>query len=204
MILPLYFARDGQRAFDQLTAACAADPGCAQAFPNLADRFQQLLARLDRNPDRVTVPHPRTGKAEQVTFDRLTISGIVFNALYLPETAAMLPFLIHRATEGDYTGLLALSSAGAGAIEGMSLGMRYSVICAEDAPRANDETILRVTGGTFAGAALARAFLKPCEFWPRGEIPDGYYAPFASAAPGLILSRRDARLHDACGPPVPE
>ena len=78
MILPLYFARDGQRAFDQLTAACAADPGCAQAFPNLADRFEQLLARLDRNPERVTVTHPRTGKPEQVTFDRLTISGIVF------------------------------------------------------------------------------------------------------------------------------
>jgi hypothetical protein len=31
MTFPLYFARDSQRAFDQLTAACAADPGCAQA-----------------------------------------------------------------------------------------------------------------------------------------------------------------------------
>jgi hypothetical protein len=30
----------------------------------------------------------------------------------------MLPLLIHRATEGDYTGLLALSSASVGAIEG--------------------------------------------------------------------------------------
>lgn len=60
MILPLYFARDSQRAFDQLTAACAADPSCAQAFPNLADRFEQLLARLDRKPERVTMTHPST------------------------------------------------------------------------------------------------------------------------------------------------
>jgi pimeloyl-ACP methyl ester carboxylesterase len=89
MILPLYFARDSQRAFDQLTAACTADPGCAQAFPNLADRFEQLLARLDRNPERVTLTHPRSGKPEQVTFDRLLVSGIVFQALYLPETAAI-------------------------------------------------------------------------------------------------------------------
>src|SRR5262245_1553438 len=139
MTFPLYFARRAQRAFDRLTAACAADPGCAQAFPNLADRFEQLLTRLDRKPERITVTDPRTGKPEQVTFDRLAISALVFNALYLPETAAMLPFLIHRATEGDYTGLLALSSAGVGAIEGMSMGMRYSVVCAEDAPRVNDE-----------------------------------------------------------------
>jgi pimeloyl-ACP methyl ester carboxylesterase len=198
MTFPLYFARDSQRAFEQLTAACAADPGCAQAFPNLAERFEQLLTRLDRKPERVTVTHPRTGKPEQVTFDRLAISAVVFNALYLPETAAMLPFLIHRATEGDYTGLLALSSAGVGAIEGMSMGMRYSVVCAEDAPRVNDETILRETRGTFAGATLAKAFLKPCEFWPRGEIPADYYAPFASEAPTLILSGE----FDPVTPPV--
>ena len=107
MVLPVYFARDSQRAFEKLTAACAADPGCAQAFPNLADRFEQMLARLDRKPERVTVTHPRTGKPEPVTLDRLTVSAVVFSALYLPETSAMLPFLIHRATEGDYSGLLA-------------------------------------------------------------------------------------------------
>jgi pimeloyl-ACP methyl ester carboxylesterase len=198
MILPLYFARDSQRAFDHLTAACAADRGCAQAFPNLAQRFEQLLTRLDRKPERVTVIHPRTGKPEQVTFDRLAISAVVFGALYLPETSAMLPFLIHRAAQGDYTGLLALNSVGVGAIEGMSMGMRYSVVCAEDAPRVNDETILRETRGTFAGAALAKAFLKPCEFWPRGEIPADYYAPFASEAPTLILSGQS----DPVTPPV--
>jgi pimeloyl-ACP methyl ester carboxylesterase len=198
MILPLYFARDSQRAFDHLATACAADPGCAQAFPNLADRFEQLLARLDRKPERVTVTHPRTGKPEQITFDRLVVSSIVFNALYLPETAAILPFLLHRAADGDYAGLLALGGAGVGAIEGMSMGMRYSVICAEDAPRLNEETIRRETGGTFAGAALAKAFLKPCEFWPRGEIPADYYAPFASEAPTLILSGQS----DPVTPPV--
>ena len=199
MILPVYFARDSQRAFDQLTAACAADSGCAQAFPNLADRFEQLLARLDRNPDRVTVTDPRTGQPEQVTFDRLNISGIVFQALYLPETAAMLPFLIHRATEGDYSGLLALASTGVGDIaEEMSLGMRYSVVCAEDAPRANDEIIAREAGGTFAGAAFAKAFLKPCEFWPRGEIPDDFHVPFSSEVPTLVLSGE----FDPVTPPV--
>ena len=198
MILPLYFARDSQRAFDRLAAACAADPGCARAFPNLAERFEQLLARLDRNPDSVTLTDPRTGKPENVTFDRLLVSGIVINALYLPETASMLPFLIYRATESDYTGLLALGSAGVGAIEGISLGMRYSVVCAEDAPRVNDETIARETRGTFAGITLAKAFLKPCDFWPPGEIPADYYAQFAAEAPTLILSGE----FDPVTPPV--
>jgi pimeloyl-ACP methyl ester carboxylesterase len=189
MILPLYFPRDSQRAFDQLTAACAADPGCAKAFPNLADRFEALLARLDRNPQHVTVTHPRTGKPEPLAVDRLMISSVVVTALYLPETAAVLPLLIQRATEGDYTGLLALSSAGvASAAEGMSLGMRYSVVCAEDAPRVRDEDIARETAGSFAGAGLVKAFLKPCEFWPRGEVPADFHASFASDAPALVLS----------------
>jgi pimeloyl-ACP methyl ester carboxylesterase len=30
--------------------------------------------------------------------------------------------------------------------------------------------------------------LKPCEFWPRGEIPAEYYKPVNSDAPVLILS----------------
>lgn len=198
MILPLHFPRDGQRALDRLTAACADDPGCAQAFPNLADRFEQLLARLDRNPERVTLTHPRTGEPEQVTLDRLLVSGIVIGALYLPETAALLPLAIYRAADGDYTTLLALSSAGVSAIEGISLGMRYSVLCAEDAPRVNDETLERATQGTFAGAGLVRTFLKPCDFWPRGKVGDDYYAPFASEAPTLILSGE----FDPVTPPV--
>jgi pimeloyl-ACP methyl ester carboxylesterase len=198
MILPLYFARDSQRAFEELMAACVADMGCAQAFPNIADRFEQLLARLDRNPERVTLTHPRTGKPELVTFDRLTVSGMVFTALYMPETAAMLPFLIHRATEGDYAGLLALSSAGVGSVEDMSLGMRYSVICAEDAPRVDDAMMTRESAGAFAGDTLARAFLKPCEFWPRGDVPADFSAPFASDAPTLILSGE----FDPVTPPV--
>ncbi|MBL8212571.1 MAG: alpha/beta hydrolase [Bryobacterales bacterium] len=198
MILPLHFARDSQHAFDRLAAACAADAGCAQAFPNLAQRFNQLLTRLDHHPEQVTIRHPRTGKLEQVTFDRLTISGIVFQALYLPETAAMLPFLIHRATEGGYAGLVALSSEGVGAVEGMSMGMRYSVVCAEDAPRLDERTIVREAQGTFAGPGLAKAFLKPCEFWPRGEIPADYHTPFSSNAPTLILSGE----FDPVTPPV--
>jgi pimeloyl-ACP methyl ester carboxylesterase len=76
--------------------------------------------------------------------------------------------------------------------------MRYSVVCAEDAPRVNDDAIARETGGTFAAATLAEMFLKPCEFWPRGEIPDNYYTPFASEAPTLILSGE----FDPITPPV--
>lgn len=198
MILPLYFARDSQRAFERLAAACAADAGCAQAFPNLADRFEQLLARLDRNPERVIVTHPRTGKPEPVTFDRLTMSGMVFTALYMPETTAMLPFLIDRATEGDYAGLLALSSAGVGSVEDMSLGMRYSVICAEDAPRVDAATMARESAGAFALDTLAKAFLKPCEFWPRGDVPADFYAPLTSETPTLVLSGE----FDPVTPPV--
>ncbi|MBI1355703.1 MAG: alpha/beta fold hydrolase [Acidobacteria bacterium] len=190
LILPQYFARDSQRAWDLLIADCNADPACADAFPNLAARFEQLLSRLDADPERVTLTHPRTGKREVVTVDRRLVSLIVFDALYTSETAATLPFLIDRATEGDYSGLLALSSVGVSAGVEISLGMRYSVICAEDAPRATPAALVREAAGTFGRAALAEMFLEPCKFWPRGEVPGDYYEPFVAETPALLLSGR--------------
>jgi pimeloyl-ACP methyl ester carboxylesterase len=188
MGLPLYMARDGQRAFDLLAEACEADAGCAAAFPDFASRFHLLLDRLDRNPPTIRVVHPRTGEEEEVTVTRFLVGSIVFAALYSPETSAMIPFLVDRAEAGSWEGFIALGSINESAADEMSLGMRYSVVCAEDAPRLEPGAIERETAGTFMGQTTADLFLQPCEFWPRGQISGDYYEAFASEVPALILS----------------
>jgi pimeloyl-ACP methyl ester carboxylesterase len=188
MALPLYMSRDGQRALDLLFADCESDAGCGAAFPDLRGRFARLLDRLDASPETRSIVHPRTARPEEITVNRMLLSGIVFGALYSPEASSMIPFLIDRAVAGQYEGLIALGSLSEGAADQISMGMRYSVVCAEDAPLIDAETLSRETADTFMGQTTADMFLRPCEFWPRGEVPEDYYEPFPADVETLILS----------------
>jgi len=67
MRIPLFAARDAERALDKLLADCEADASCRRAQPGLAARVRALLQRLTDNPARVEVMHPRTGVRETVT-----------------------------------------------------------------------------------------------------------------------------------------
>ena len=61
MRLPLYMARDGQRALDLMLRDCEQDSGCRNRFPALRDRLTRLLDRLEKQPQHVHIVHPRTG-----------------------------------------------------------------------------------------------------------------------------------------------
>jgi pimeloyl-ACP methyl ester carboxylesterase len=73
----------------------------------------------------------------------------------------------------------------------MSDGMFLSVVCAEDMPRISPDDIARETAGRFIGSTMFDTRMKPCEFWPRGPVPDDYYAPVSSTRPVLIFSGED-------------
>src|SRR6266481_3209690 len=121
MRIPLYMARDAQRALELLVRDCSLDPACRQRFPALGERLDRLLARIGARPKRVRVTHPRTGAEVEIDVKRSTIASVLFAALYSPQTAALLPLLIERAGKGDYQGFLALGSAGDTVSENMSL-----------------------------------------------------------------------------------
>jgi pimeloyl-ACP methyl ester carboxylesterase len=70
----------------------------------------------------------------------------------------------------------------------MSQGMFFSVVCSEDAPLMSDEALSRETKGTWMGETGVRNMLKPCAFWPRGELPKDYREPVKSDVPVLLLS----------------
>lgn len=187
MRLPLYAARDGQRALDRLLADCARDATCAREFPELEQAVATLWDRLESRP-KVSVTHPRTGVPLDVTVTRRLVSGVVFSSLYVPEISALLPRLLTDASEGRFQGLLALAYSRDVQKGMMSDGMRLSVICAEDRPRISPEDVARESQGRFLGAMMFDAMTKPCEFWPRGAVDEGFYTPATSARPVLIFS----------------
>ena len=62
MRIPLYMARDGQRALDRLSTTARRHAGCAHTFPKLRASVATLWTSLEQRP-RVSFTHPRTGKA---------------------------------------------------------------------------------------------------------------------------------------------
>jgi pimeloyl-ACP methyl ester carboxylesterase len=187
MKLPLFMARDGQRALDRVFADCEADPACQQAHPRLGERLAELLEKLERTPARVNLEHPRTGEPVSVEIQRDAVAGIMRGALYAPETAALVPTVIERAREGDFQPLAALALTGA-LSDTMSIGMFLSVVCAEDIPQLEEGEGARATAGTFLGSAMLDSVVEACAQWPTGTVPDGYADPVSSDAPVLVLS----------------
>jgi len=188
MRLPMYAARDAQRALDKLYEDCLRDDACRGAYPQLPQRTRTLFARLDARPARVKVAHPRTGVVEEIEITSKLVASIVFKALYSPLTASILPSLIERAEHDDFQGLLALAFAGESSTDMMSLGMQLSVLCSEDSPRYVQEDITREAAGTLFGTRLLTGQVAACRFWPKGRVDDAYYAPVTSPLPALVLS----------------
>jgi pimeloyl-ACP methyl ester carboxylesterase len=191
MRLPLFMARDGQRALDRLLDDCANDAGgCARVFPDLRTTVETLWTQLDARP-RVTITHPRTGKPLTLTVSHRLVATILFQSLYSPEVTALLPQLLTDAAHGNFQGMLALAFSTDLPKGAMSEGMFLSVVCAEDMPHISSGDIARETAGRFIGTTMFDTRMKPCEFWPKRLVDADYYAPVASTRPVLIFSGQD-------------
>ncbi|MFN2444450.1 MAG: alpha/beta hydrolase, partial [Vicinamibacterales bacterium] len=187
MSLPLFFARDVQRAFDRLLEDCEIDAGCRQHYPGLTRRAAALFERLRQKPAKVRLIHPRRGAPEELSFDASVLANVIAGTLYSPLISSLLPELLARAEADDFQGLITLLSLNDPALENMSVGMQLSVLCAEDLPRVGAADAARRSAATLF-APLVEARLRACESWPTGVVPPDYHEPVVSAIPTLVLS----------------
>jgi pimeloyl-ACP methyl ester carboxylesterase len=189
MRLPLFFARDVQRAFDALIADCGKDAACNAAYPRLGARVRALVDRLEKNPPLVPIVHPRTGERGEVRMTPRILMGVFAATLYQPLAASLIPVLIDRAEKNDFQGVFALGGGAADPDDmNMSVGMQLSVICAEDAPRITPEESKKEAEGTIFGPYVMRLQQQGCTMWPRGAVDPSFYEPVQSSIPTLILS----------------
>ncbi len=189
LLLPLYVARDSQRALDLLFTHCEQDAQCAKRYPDLRGRFDSFLTQLRQTPAHARVEHPLTGVPEDITITHDGFTAVLRGLLYMPEAASLVPLVLDRATQNDWRPLVAIhQSLSHGSKRNMSQGMFFSVVCAEDAPHISPEAIAREAKGTWLGEAGVGNMLLPCAFWPRGELPKGYRDPVKSDVPVLLLS----------------
>ncbi len=187
---PLHHAPDAQRALDRLLADCAADPACAAAYPDLAGKLAEILARLAEAPAVAAFDDPRTGRRLELSIGRDLFNEVLRWRLY-DERAATVPASIAAAHAGDFApvariGLALRRAAASGAL--LAVGTFLSTTCAEDAPGIDPAEAARLAAGTFLGTYRVDQQLRACAVWPRGELSPGYAEPVASAVPALVVS----------------
>ena len=187
--LPITHAAAGQRSLDLLTEWCEKDAACHGKFPEFRQEFQAVMARLRREPAVVEVKHPRTGKPARVTVAWNVMADGVRWALYSPEPSAWLPLMIHQAATGDFAPLAqASANSRLGAIDGITMGLFFSVTCAEDIPFIDPAQVPARTANTFLGDYRVAQQTAACGVWPRAKIEPSHREPVRSDIPVLVIN----------------
>lgn len=188
--LGLTMASDAQRALDLIFARCAANPSCHDAFPDPAGDLAALMERVDKAPVSVTIPHPTSGEPTQVQVSRSTLATAIRLFSYSPETAALLPLLIHSArATGDLSHLAAQAQIVTRQVEGsLSVGVHNSVVCAEDVPFYGNATLLAESEKSTYMGERYKELERLCKYWPSRPVPADSLAPVRSSVPVLLLS----------------
>lgn len=179
MVLPVAFAADQGRAVAAVFDGCEREPACAKHHPGLRSRWAQLRASLPRD---WSVAHPVTGEIERQRVTPEVLDAVLRSPLYLPALASALPQAMDEATRGRLEPLAALahSASGRRGGPGVAMGLHFSVVCAEDAPR--------LPPPTADEDPMVRRYRDACVEWPRGIVPPAFYTLPPAAAPVLLLS----------------
>ncbi|MDY7092436.1 MAG: alpha/beta hydrolase [Acidobacteriota bacterium] len=183
-------ARDAQNALELIFQRCADDEACGEAFPDLQQKLDGLMASLAEDPRPVRLDHPRTGASVELTFNEETLAGGLRLLTYAPETAALVPLLITDAVENDDLRRLAALAltVGDGVGSQISAGLSYSVTCAEDVPFVDVEASAEASRGTYLGESFFDSLQEICSVWPYAELPATVRSAVRSDVPSLLLS----------------
>jgi pimeloyl-ACP methyl ester carboxylesterase len=195
-------AAEGYRA---LFDACAEQPGCAAAYPNLARDFTTTVQRLTKTPLSVDLRVENGRSARRVVIDGYTLANLVVMASLTPGSYAALPQTISAIAKGDGT---AAAKAVVAAIPPMGLigyGLTYGVFCREDAAFTDPAAILAearqalpdLPTEVLALEPQGPRFIDECGVWNVGRADAAVHGPASSDVPALLITG----TFDAVTPP---
>ncbi len=184
-------AASEERVFSEVFAACAADPVCAADYPNLEERFYDVLAQFDAHPVNLTLTDPDTGRHYDTYLDGRGLRSVIWQLLYVARMAAVLPKLITDLEAGDLRyvqsmwPLLLFDQL-------VAEGMYYSVVCAEDADIDPAVIPLDNLRPEIAASAVEelQSFAATCALWHVEQLSSSVDAPVVSDIPTLLLAGR--------------
>lgn len=183
-------ALDAQAAIDSAFARCDSNTDCRRTFPNIADTFATLRARVLEEPVSLSIPDPLSAEPTKAQLGAAELSAAVRLLSYSDETVSTLPLLIHEAERGQAQGLAAQYLMIKRSLDTqIANGMHFAVVCSEDAPRWHERPVSDAQlAQTYIGETFMQAMRTICEQWPRGPVDQDFGKPLQSAIPTLVLS----------------
>jgi pimeloyl-ACP methyl ester carboxylesterase len=180
-------------------AACAAQPACAAAYPNLATDFTATVNRLSATPAEITV-EDAAGKPVRVTVDGFKLVPIVLAWSASATQVVDIPRMIDNLANGD--GRLAAAAIVATndlpeAQRGLlGAGLALGAYCQEMANWTDPDRELSQARMAMPGIPDAVLQIMPtgswlfdeCRAWGLGRSDPASLAPATSAVPTLILA----------------
>ena len=184
-------AINAQATLDAILERCRANDYCSGVFPGLTTQLREVTQRLRRQPVSLEVPHPVSGRPEAMRLHYAQLAMSLRMLSYAPETAALIPLIIHEAAaRQNYLPLAAQALIiEKSLLASISFGMHNSVVCTEDVPfYGNLDGMWPELTATYLGDNQVRALQVICELWPRGILHPSLHDPFQSPKPVLLLS----------------
>ncbi|WP_057830288.1 alpha/beta hydrolase [Colwellia sp. TT2012] len=183
------FGQSTARSFKLLLDNCQKDKACQQAYPNLAQEFKSVVAKLAQSPANVTISHPRLGTATEFIINDSKFISTLRLQLYSLMGRSLVPLIIHQASLGDFkplAGLIAQTDTEKGM--GIYIGLHLNIICNEDMPRMSVQMLKDDANNDFSKDLSSKIMQNACAVWPRYPVNDDFYMPVTANIPTLILS----------------
>ncbi|MBP1467907.1 alpha/beta fold hydrolase [Candidatus Chloroploca sp. M-50] len=188
-------------AIQAMLRGCASDPECADAFPDLEERFYSLIDLLDEEPILFEV-EDEEGELVEAEVSGADLVNHISDWLYITDLISYVPLMIDELDRGETAALSFLyeeSGTGfgrQGAAEGDlsdSEAMFYAVECREEAPfstmnqaRAQAADLPPQLDEALLGSV--ENFFELCPIWDVASATARERAPVESAVPTLILA----------------
>jgi pimeloyl-ACP methyl ester carboxylesterase len=186
LVLGQEHARNLDDALKRQFARCREDAACAQNLGDPAQKLEELRKKLsagDLPPVRYRDPVSGEWLSERPRYSHLGVLLRLYS--YQPEVAAMLPLIVHDASEGHYESLLAQARSIYGSVsDSIMPGMQFSVMCTEDTELTENPN----DADTVMGVAFVNFVRAQCTVWPRGKRPDDFREPLTGNVPVLAMT----------------
>jgi pimeloyl-ACP methyl ester carboxylesterase len=187
------------RSFAELFRACAADPACHAAYPDLERATFDLVDRLNANPARVPITDGETGAEYDAVLDGDAFLDLLVQFFYVTPLIPLMPAVIDGAAEGNFTVMqrvwpvLAFDRT-------QAEGMYFSTVCAEDADFTFADVDLSGLQPQIADLEKfsAEGVLEACRDWDVPALGPDVDGAVSSAAPVLVFNGQ----YDPITPPA--
>lgn len=120
-------------ALEQVWAACAADPVCAEANPDPAGDFLLAVERLKTEPMNVIATNPATGETLELPVDNIQFMQILYLGVFIGDFVPLVPYLVTSVAAGD-DAILQMFGPGLLAGGGISMGAMFTYFCQDEIP----------------------------------------------------------------------